>query len=72
MTFEIHPNDRCEGIIYTILGELLMNIQVRSHDEYLIFITIQMESLSLTDFVKDFYLDITAWISLIDLTAFST
>ena len=51
-----------------ILGELLMHLKVRSHDEYLTFITVQVESLGLRNFVKDFYLNTVVWVSLMDLT----
>jgi len=46
-----------------------MSLQVRSHDEYLVFITNQIESLGLRKFVKDYYLDTVVWISLINLTS---
>lgn len=45
-----------------------MSLPVRSHDEYLTFVTEQIKLLGLKNFVKDFYLDTVAWVSLMDLT----
>src|SRR5690625_1818741 len=46
-----------------------MNSNLRSHDEYLLFVSTEIESQNInTKFIKDFYFDTVAWISLIDLT----
>ena len=46
-----------------------MITSVRSHDEYLAFISNQFESSGISNkFVQDYYFDLVVWLSLIDLT----
>src|SRR5690625_5175634 len=45
-----------------------MHLEVRSHDEYLTVITVQVDSLGLRNFVKAFYFHTVVWVSLMDLT----